>query len=54
MNGGSQDQGEGGREGVPVDDVIFERSQDSRTDKKLKYGTQGLNYKPEDERFSEA
>ena len=54
LNGGSQDQGEGGREGVPVDDVIFERSQDSRTHEKLKYGTQGLNYKPEDERFSEA
>ena len=54
LNGGSQDRGEGGREGVPVDDVIFERSQDSRTHEKLKYGTQGLNYKPEDERFSEA
>ena len=48
LNGGSQDQGEGGREGVPVDHVIHERSQDSKTEENLQYGTQGLITRPED------
>ena len=48
LKGECQDQGEGGREGLPVDHVIHERSQDSKTEVNLQYGTQGLISRPED------